>query len=952
MAVTNKLVKQVHMPVWELMNQAPTATQAISAITTSENGKNSYIYYLTGSTFYRYNTAADSWQQLATPITAPVTGISMRYTNYRGYHARVLSATSTTIEFGGLRNGIFNGETVSIERGIGKGQKRVLTYVGETIWDSGVVTAVAGNYLQDSTKKWKYNQWAGYTVGITFGTDNTQYKKILYSDTNTLYVSDPNLQPHDPWNNQSYIAVAPYVLPAIAAGTQTHFEIMSQTYSVPAWTVVPDYRSYLAVLTGGIYLVSSTAAAPYFTLQYYDVAHDSWQTKTTPQGYVGAAIGTDFSIERLSTSKSTAYLSSTATSGTAWTLVDTVQSMVVDRWKGYRLLITSGVGIGQSRRIGCNTATTFTTHRDWDIIPDNTSTYEVWPDFRKIFFSGNANAAIFAYNTEHDFWEQGETFDYGVATNISCRMYDWVPLGVTSGVRIATGIQTIASVPTAGGNAYQVGDILNCSVGGNGAKFIVTSTGTSPLGVVTGLELVHSGTTTGYTTGTGKATGGGTGSGCTINITAVGPTALITLASNHWFRNGDKVTFAGTNSSNWNWEHTIIGVDSLTTFSVVCADPANMTSSFTNGATTFVDASKNWVNKEHVGKLLQICTAGTAPTTQIRWITDNTQTTITVASITSAVNGTSKYAIYDSKVFGTENQFKQANRSAFGHATGGSTTTLIDSTKNWPINCWYLNKFRIDAGSGFGFGLITITGNTETTLTFSNQSFTPDATTHYEIYDMYGLMSSGGTTTPVNDATKNWTANYLAGKRFRITGGTAAGQETSATSNTNISITSGALTLTDITSTYAVLGMPARGAGFEMCYPWGVSDPNINGRYLYIPRGGGSTTIDRYDLTTSRVLFGTFLSPQSETLSTGSYFTYDLGDYIYFTKTATTTNPRLFALNLLNNEVTPAGQISDLDLAATIGNRMEVVQTVDGLKFLYWLQNTGTKLFRTLLFFV
>jgi hypothetical protein len=954
MAVTNKLVKQVHMPVWELLNQAPTASQAISAITTSENGKNTYIYYLTGSTFYRYNTAADSWQQLATPIVAPVTGISMRYTNYRGYHARVLSATSTTIEFGGLRNGVFGGETVSIERGPGKGQKRVLTYVGETIQDSGVVVAVTATYLADSTKKWKYNQWAGYTVGITFGTDNTQYKKILYNDTTTLYVSDSNLLPHDPWNNQSYSATAPYVLPSSTAGAQTHYEILSQTYSVPAWTVVPDYRSFLTVLTGGIYLLSSAAAAPFFTLQYYDVAHDSWQVKTVPQGLIGAALGTDFSIERLSTSKPTAYLTSTATSGTAWTLVDTVQSMVVDRWKGYRILITGGTGIGQSRRIGCNTVTTFTTHRDWDIIPDNTSTYEVWPDFRKLFLTGNASSAMFAYNTEHDFWEQGETFDYGVTCTISCKMNDWMPLGVSTGVRNATGVQAVASAPTAGGSGYFVGDILTCAVGGAGAKVIVTSTGTSPAGVVTGVELVHSGTISGFTTGTGKATTGGFGTGCTINITAVGPTALITLPTSHWFRNGDKVTFAGLNSAPWNAEYTIIGVDSVVSFSVVCVDASSMGYYSTQTTTTLVDASKNWTPHEHIGKLLHLCVAGTAPTSQIRWITENTATTLTVATVVAAINGTSKYAIYDSKVFGTENQFKQANRSAFGHATGGSTTTLIDTSKNWIPNCWIGYKFRIDAGTGFPAttGLITITANSETTLTYSVQTFTPDATTHYEIYDSYGLITTGGTTTPVTDTTKLWTTNYLAGKRFRITGGTALGQETSVVSNTPTAITSGALTLTDTTSTYAVLGMPVRSTGFEMVYPWGISDPATIGRYIYIPRGGGSTTIDRYDLTTSRVLFGTFLSPQSETLTTGSSYSYDLGDYIYIVKTATGTNPRFFAYNLITNEVVPAGQISDLDLAATIGNRMEVIQTTDGLRFLYWLQNTGTKLFRTLLYYV
>ena len=97
MAITNTLKTQIDLPVWEWMRLAPTASAAPSTMTTQEDGSNRYIYYLTGSTFYRYDTYADSWQELATPPTAPATGSSMEYAPQRGRGVTVLASTSTSV---------------------------------------------------------------------------------------------------------------------------------------------------------------------------------------------------------------------------------------------------------------------------------------------------------------------------------------------------------------------------------------------------------------------------------------------------------------------------------------------------------------------------------------------------------------------------------------------------------------------------------------------------------------------------------------------------------------------------------------------------------------------------------------------------------------------------------------------------------------------------------------
>jgi hypothetical protein len=941
--------QMVDLPFFELCNQAPVATSALSAITTVEDGTDRYIYYMSGSSFYRYDTVADTFQQLATPPVAPLTAMSMRYTRFRGFHGRVLAAGATSVTIPGLRGGALDQSTLRIQFGTGAGQDRVLTYTGETIHDAGVVTAVTALALTDALKKWRVNQWAGYLVGITFGTAATQYKKVLYNDATTLYVADANLQPHDPWNNQAYVAAAPYALPVVTAGSQAHYQIMSSTFTVPAWTVVPDDTSFFTAITGGIYLVSSAAAAPFYTLQYYDVAHDSWQVKTAPQSLIGAALGTDFCIER--TSKiGAAFVTSTATSGANRTLTDTAQTLEVGRYNNHRIYITGGTGRGQNRRIVNHTASQFTVARNWDTNPDATTTYEVWPDADRMYMVGGAAAAMFAYSPENDYWMQGQSFDDGITANITATMKGWVPLGVSTGVRIAAGVQAINPVPTAGGTLYQVGEILTCAVGGAGAQAIVTSIGSG--GVVTGLALIHSGTGTGYAVGTGKATtASASGTGCTIEVTAIGPTALVTTATAHWLRTGNAVTFAGCSEGLWNAQHTILGVNSTTSFSVAITATANMAATASQSVTTIVDPSKNWVVNEHVGRLVHLMVAGTAPTSQIRWVISNTANTLTVATIVAGANGTSKYVIYDSKVFGIEDQRKETGMSGDGQATGGSTTTLIDTSKNWVPGQWVGYVFKVEAGTGYGSGRISVTANSANTLTFSVQSFTPDATTRYEIADTWGLCTAGGTTTPVTEATtKNWAVNQFAGKRFRTTGGTAPGQETSVTSNTATAITSGALTATDATTTYAIVSIPPRAAGIDLIWAWGATDVKKKGRFIYSPRGGASNTLDVYDISKGKWGFGLHFDPQAEPFNTGSSYTYDGADNVILSRSVASNPIRCFQLNVNTGKVSGLATTTMLQNAVHIGHNIEIVDSADGYSYLYCLQNAGTQLSRALLF--
>ena len=351
MANTNRAM--VDLPEWTTLNQTPTASSALSTMTTKEEGNDRFLYYIASNLFYRLDTWADTYQQLATPPVAPTIGVDMVYSKRRGYHQKVLAATSTSVTLPGLRGGLLDGESLLILNGTGAGQERTLTFVSETTHDVGVVTTVSALLIADSLKKWAVNQWAGYLVGITYGTNATQYKKVLYNDATTLYFSDANLQPHEPWNNQPFNAVAPYALPV--AGS--HYQIMSSTFSVAAWTTIPDSTSYSVAQTGGVYLFSSAAAAPFMSLQYYDVAHDVWQTKTVSQGLALAVMSTDICIERTGKIGAALVTAVGAVTGTLRTLTDAGQTLAVGAWDNHRLVITGGT-TGMSYKVTTTLTTT------------------------------------------------------------------------------------------------------------------------------------------------------------------------------------------------------------------------------------------------------------------------------------------------------------------------------------------------------------------------------------------------------------------------------------------------------------------------------------------------------------------------------------------------------------------------------------------------------------------
>jgi len=653
-------------------------------------------------------------------------------------------------------------------------------------------------------------------------------------------------------------------------------------------------------------------------------------------------------------------ISGIATSGAARSLTDSTLTLTPMQYANFEIRIVSGTGVGQVRTVLSNTATVFNVTKDWDTNPDATSVYAIYRDTGKVWLIGGGDSGMLQYSFESDQWTIGKQLDEGQCNQFAAKRTGEEPFALTSITRVTGGISVLSATPTAAGSGYNVDDILTITTGGTlGTARVLTVNATG--GVLT-VALETSGQT--YTTGTTKATtvspAGGTL--CTLDITTIADMANVVTPIAHTFKIGDSVTISGATLANYNGAQTIIGVATTLAFSyVVTGTPTSPAVASASPSTTqVVDCTKAWVVNEHVGKLVQLATNAVLSTGQVRRIVSNTATTLVwTLAATAPVNGTSKYVIEDIKPFGTDRTLGgQAGGGTEGFATGGSTTTLIDSTKTWPINYWSRTvnrKVRIVEGTGVG-NEIAITSNTATTLTYATQTFTPDTTTRYVIMDAFGTATSGtstlvagGTyTITLTDSAQNWDTNIWAGKRVRLLAGTGQGNEISITSNTATVLTfSFASSITPDTSTaYAILEATPKSFGIHLDMIIGSSSTALNNKYMYAWTGSATTELSRYNVTTEHWDLMSYF-PQFETLTTGSMYVYDGADRIYFTKDAT---GRVMYYDLVKNIVVPASTIPYGHSTAISGNRMEIIQTTDGLKYLYVMRHSAQEMWRTLLY--
>lgn len=938
MAISNKLQKVLDQPVWEWCRFNPYSTSDTSVWTTAEDGSIPYIYQMNAQNFWRYSTESDSWQLLATcPGAASVT-CTMRYSTYEGNYGKIISqpaADKIKIGFTAAGNNII-GKKFEVISGNGQGQTAIVTAASdEFVEDFGTATTGNSSYFRDSTKKWKVNQWVGYTCRVNFGALAGQQRKIIFNNETDIYFADTGMQAYDSWNNTGFTAS-----PTASGTTTTHFVILSQelTLDTPLTTSVDNYSRY-KLYTGGIWYMTGYTSTYWYTF-YYDVLMDNWQYKSTHPGLIPSALVTDFTMER--TGKFAGYFDSgTVSSANAISITDTTKTWTEDRYRNYAIVITDGTGKGQERRINSITGTYLEIGKPWDIIPDNTSQYAIYQNSNNIYFTGNAKSALYKYHVEQDNWSLGNIFDNGIQGTMIARNAGNESIGIASGTRNTTSITSISTTPVAGGTGYKLNDTLAISGGSNGKAYVESIDAN---GTVLSVSLRRCGS--GYSTGT-KATTGGSGTGCTINVATIGTTVYVTLSTATYFKVGDSVTIYGCSDALYNGTKTILGVDSWNIIEFETTAAANMAAAINSSTTVMVDAQANWTVNEHVGKLL--CTIGIGWNGTAAWmrIISNTATSLTLQAATSGTGNGNRYYIQNISALGRAMQYKREDQRPFGYANSGSTTQLVDTSKNWIPGCWNNYTIRIVGGTGRG-SEFTITSNTENTLTYAAQTFTPDTTTRYEIMDCYGTCTVAGTTTTLTDSTKNWAVNQWAGKQVRYIGGSAGiSNEYTIASNTANTLTfSAAGVAPAIGTTYVIYGCMPKGAGMELVWTFkGGFD-----RQLLTFRGGATNTIDIYDIPTERWRYTAPMYPGVyQTFTTGSQYAYDAdNDYVYVMPD---NSSRLYRLDLKTLNLIPAGNNPYGHSTARLGNRMEIVETADGLKFLYLARHNGQEVWRVMLWY-
>ena len=973
MTLSNNLKQQVDLPVWEWCRFAPFNSGASYSLTGDESclggTTGRYLYYLAVGTLTRYDTVTDTWQYLSAPQTAQATVCAAKYTSQfgSGYRGNILDATSDTVTIAGLQGNKLVGFKIRIVGGTGVGQERtILSITDPVILEHGVPTTATALVITDTAKKWDINQWIGCQVRIVFSTGQAQIRKILYNDATSFTVADTNFQALEPWNNTAFATA-----PIATAGSQSHYFIEQSVATVDSsWTTTPDASSSFEINTGGLWALSTvTLANGSASWQYYDVASDTWFYKTSLGVHTIAAVATDLSIDKTDAEGGT-FTSGTVDSGSGnYTMVGaSAPGWGVDRWTNYSIVVHNpATGIKQTRRIIGNTTDTLHVHKKWDTNPTNTYTYEIVGDTDCIWFAGNAQASMYKYLPEEDLWTTSHFVDSGVTRQISAQYGGQEAFTVsTATVNVVAGgasggIKTVTVA--SGGTGYMIGDVL--TVGGTGGTLgKVRVTSISPGGIVSGISLYALGINY-STTANPRTVTSGSGSSCTVNVTSVyaGPTyggyaGKVTTVTNHNLCIGDSVTIAGCDagSTAWNGTYTIVGADAANVFEVATSATGSAAAAYTMSTSQIVDASKNWTVNEHVGKLVTQQIVGVAPVLNTssftRRITANTPTTLTVAAAgVAAVNGTSRYHIHEPNAFARTSQWKIPARSNVGWATGGGPTALADSTKAWWPNQWAGYKFRVICGTGRD-SEITVTSNNENTLVYASPGWTADTTTKYMIMDTYGIYATGSTTT-ITDTAKNWTVNQFAGKRVRITAGGGEAQEATIASNTATTLTLSAALATapDTTSCYTILDTPVRGAGMAVRWIYGNTVLATKGKYMWISRGGSSNVIDRYDITKDTVDLTLAITPMGATdvFAAGTAYAYDGADRLYVTP-ATATVARVFSIDVNTlyehgSSTPPYGHST-----AVLGNKMQIAQTADGLKFLYIIRNTGAEVWRTLLF--
>jgi hypothetical protein len=266
------------------------------------------------------------------------------------------------------------------------------------IGTAGTATGVqSSTTLQDTSKTWTVNQYAGAQITLTGGTGAPQTRIIASNTADTLTVS--SAWTTTPVSGSTTYSVA-YNVPEGVITAKVHNSTLGASVGpritlgeLDGCRIYDLDRTMLGTVGNGG--VTGSISSSYMGSVVNQYRQFSGTGIPASQYQLGSALsGTRYKFDSTSyttiafnRSSTTGVLtartlnsptdSGTATAGAATTLTDTSKVWTTNRWSGGTITLTGGTGSGQTRTISSNTATAITVSPAWTTNPAAGTTYTV-----------------------------------------------------------------------------------------------------------------------------------------------------------------------------------------------------------------------------------------------------------------------------------------------------------------------------------------------------------------------------------------------------------------------------------------------------------------------------------------------------------------------------------------------------------------------------------------------
>lgn len=294
---------------------------------------------------------------------------------------------------------------------VGEGSSPIRTYLGAvpygyvtgTTWFTGTGVATgtqSATTLQDTTKAWVVNEWAGSTVTITSGTGVSQSRTVVSNTSNTLTVSGGSWSPIPVAGSSVYSLIG--TAGQVGEGTIT-LKVHNSTIGaaigarltlgeIDGCRLYDIDRTMLGTVSNGS--VTGSLSSSYLGMVVNQFRQFSGSGIAPSQYQIGSTSTTRFKIDSTSyttllfnRSSSTGALTArtlnlsgttgTAASGGAATLTVAGTPWTANQYSNSTVTLTGGTGSGQTRTISSNTTNTLTVSVAWTTPPDATTTFTI-----------------------------------------------------------------------------------------------------------------------------------------------------------------------------------------------------------------------------------------------------------------------------------------------------------------------------------------------------------------------------------------------------------------------------------------------------------------------------------------------------------------------------------------------------------------------------------------------